>query len=59
MAKRTKTVKTAKLDFDVLTEISTVAGKLAKSKLKVRKTKAFSEAEGKLKGYFTMSRCHQ
>ena len=56
MAKRTKTLK---VDFDVLTEISTVAGKLAKSKLKVRKTKAFSEAEGKLNGYFTMSRCHQ
>ena len=49
MAKRTKTLK---VDFDVLTEISTVAGKLAKSKLKVRKTKAFSEAEGKLNGYF-------
>ena len=49
MAKRTKTTK---VDFDVLTEISTVAGKLAKSKLKVRRTKVFSEAEGKLNGYF-------
>jgi len=49
MAKRTKK---AKADFDVLTEISTVAGKLAKSKLKVRRTKVFSEAEKKLSGYF-------